>query len=78
MTGMCGVFGDLPRLTSPFASGISHAHAGLAELRPPPPSTVLRPIADVASAAASGISRVLGQGTARFGTGPSFNIAQAR
>jgi hypothetical protein len=27
-------------LTEPGLSGISHAHAGLAKLRPPPPTTI--------------------------------------
>jgi phage tail protein X len=47
MMGVRGVLGELPRLTSPFASGISHAHAGLAELRPPLPSTISFAIAAV-------------------------------
>jgi hypothetical protein len=34
--GMPAGFGGL---TMPFSSGISHAHAGLAKLRPPLPST---------------------------------------
>jgi hypothetical protein len=52
-------------LTSAHSSGISHAHAGLAELRPPLPSTLF--ILDSTSPAGdAGHSRVAKRGTERI------------
>jgi hypothetical protein len=53
--GMPAGFGGL---TMPFSSGISHAHAGLAKLRPPLPSTSFSFSTATSPAGDAGQSRV--------------------
>jgi hypothetical protein len=73
-----GVFAGLPRLTTPPPSGISHAHAGLAELRPPLPSTFHRSRRQPGWPVPRERSRVAHRGTERVGAVLSFTQEQAR